>query len=85
MNRTQRAIKRQYREGTDVARNQKNLQIEKRNQTMGSPNSLLNKKGNAAKNVNIYASNQKEARKQVTDYKLRVLSEKLNMEVVSVV
>lgn len=80
MNRTQRAIKRQYREGEDVARNLKNRSITSMKNSSGA--GLLNRKGEHAKQVRKYRVDEKEARNLTRDYKKRVLSEKLKEEAV---
>lgn len=76
MNRTQRAIKRQYRKNIDVIKKQKNTSIEKMKLTMEPANSLFNRKGKASQDVKNITSKEKEARKQAIEYKMCVLSEK---------
>ncbi|MBO4847274.1 MAG: hypothetical protein J5525_13395 [Lachnospiraceae bacterium] len=72
MNRTQRAIKKQYREAQMQLKNEKNREISamKRSKEPDSPWGA-NLKQIHAENARKYQSEEKEARKTVIDYKNR--------------
>lgn len=85
MNRTQRAIKKQYRQGENEAKRLKQKSVEMMKNSTTRAGSLFDRKGNAAHNVKAYAKNEKEQRELTHDYKKRVLSEKkTNKEAVRV-
>ena len=72
MNRTQRAIKKQYREAQMQLKNEKNREISAMKRSK-EPDSLfsLNLKQVHADNAKKYQAEEREARKTVIDYKNR--------------
>ncbi len=77
MNRTERAIKKQYRQSEIMAKKKKQMEVEKmKHSSPATASSLLDRKGNAARNVRIFAAEEKECKNLTHDYKKRVLSEK---------
>ena len=74
MNRTQRAIKKSYRESEKVARDQKNKMIEKRKHS--NRNDFLESKSLHNESVKRYAKEEKEMKALTRDFKRRAKSDK---------
>lgn len=74
MNRTQRAIKKSYRDGENESKRMKNKMIEK---CGGSAHdALFDRKGMYNGNVKIYAREEKECRSATRDYMRRARKKK---------
>ena len=74
MNRTERAIKKQYREAQLTLKNKKKQAVLKLRQTVDAPNALIIFKGKVAAEVRDCLQKEKEARKQTIEYKCRTIN-----------
>ena len=71
MNRTQRALKKSYRDSENESRRLKNKMIRKRKDSAPTPNALFDDKANYNENVKTYAREEKSCRSVTRDYMRR--------------